>query len=97
MISNIVMKYWAKTIEFVALNLLCAENGSMSHSTAIKLVNKTYDSSTVVTAKDTGTRNFGRGYACSRYTTSAPDRSGNMLANSVYTDSPAVQMSGVVG
>lgn len=49
----------------------------------------TNESSTVVTAKDTGTRNLGRGYACSRYTTSAPDLFGNMLPSSLYNDNPA--------
>ena len=85
------MKYCANTMELVALNLSHEISVNIGCETArLSDCGTTHDRRTVVTANDMGTSDLGRGYACSRYTTSAPDRSGNMLASSVYSDNPAL-------
>ena len=50
------------------------------------------DKATDWNAKVVGKNHFGRGYACSRYTTSEPERLGKYAAYSKYTASEAAEV-----
>ena len=84
-----IRKYCAKTIEFVALNLSSRSASVLFFIYKAYHCTGTHESRTADIAKTVGTKKRGRGYACSRYTTSAPDLSGNMLASSTYRSRPA--------